>query len=96
MTNASRPSNPFFNPIGQRLLIYTMNNLIIYLLGYLPSNIRKDEKSGPMTIRTFPEPIWDCAPTGDYYSLTCRISRAPCFLHRWAQRIILGVRYRRK
>ena len=50
-------------------------------------------KHGPYTLRT-PEHLWQMAPTGDY-QLTFMLTAAPCFLHRWAQRLLLGIRYRR-
>ena len=73
-----------------------LDRFVVWLLGYRPGNTRSDKKNGPMTIRTWPEPIWDCAPCGDFYSVTYHIARAPFFLHRWAQTVILGVRYRRR
>ena len=73
-----------------------LERIVVWLLGYRPGNTRSDKKHGPMTIRTWPEPIWDCAPCGDFYSVTYSIARAPFFLHRWAQTVILGVSYRRR
>lgn len=73
-----------------------LDRFVIWLLGYRPGNTANKKRCGPMTICTMPEPIWDCAPCGDFFSVTYSIARAPCFLHRWAQTVILGVRYRRR
>ena len=50
-------------------------------------------KHGPYILRA-PEYLWQMALTGDY-QLTFMLTAAPCFLHRWAQRLLLGIRYRR-
>ena len=50
-------------------------------------------KHGPYILRA-PEYLWQMAPTGNY-QLTFMLTAAPCFLHRWAQTLLLGIRYRR-
>lgn len=40
-------------------------------------------------------PLWECAPFGDYYILTFSTNKAPFFLRRWVQRILMGTKYRR-
>ena len=46
------------------------------------------------TIR-FPEPKWDYAPTGDFYSLTIKVYSAPNAFHRFMQTLLFGVKYRK-
>ena len=50
-------------------------------------------KHGPYGLR-LPEPLWKMAPSGNF-EFTIHLTKAPCFLHRWAQTIMLGIRYRR-
>lgn len=40
------------------------------------------------------EYLWEMAPTGNY-QVTFMLTAAPCVLHRWAQTLLLGIRYRR-
>ena len=64
----------------------------IFLFGKRFGNT-EGAKHGPYILRV-PEYLWQMAPTGDY-QLTFTLTAAPCFLHRWAQTVILGIRYRR-
>ena len=50
-------------------------------------------KHGPYILRT-PECLWQMSLTGSF-ELTFSLTTAPCFLHRWAQTLMLGIRYRR-
>ena len=64
----------------------------IFLFGRRFGNT-EGAKHGPYILRT-PEYLWHMAPTGNY-QLTFMLTAAPCFLHRWAQTLLLGIRYRR-
>ena len=50
-------------------------------------------KHGPYILRV-PEYLWQMSLTGSF-ELTFSLTTAPCFLHRWAQTLMLGIRYRR-
>jgi len=50
-------------------------------------------KHGPFILRA-PEYLWQMSLTGSF-ELTFTLTTAPCFLHRWAQAVLLGIRYRR-
>ena len=50
-------------------------------------------KHGPYILCT-PEYLWRMSLTGSF-ELTFTLKTAPCFLHRWAQTVLLGIRYRR-
>ena len=50
-------------------------------------------KHGPYILRV-PEYLWQMSLTGSF-ELTFTLTTAPCFLHRWAQTLLLGIRYRR-
>ena len=64
----------------------------IFLSGRRFRNIA-GAKHGPYILR-IPEQLWQMTLTGDY-QLTFMLTAAPCFLHRWAQTLLLGIRYRR-
>jgi hypothetical protein len=68
------------------------DRLEIYIFGKRFGNI-EGAKHGPYILRS-PEHLWQMAPTGNY-EVTFMITAAPCFLHRWAQTLLLGIRYRR-
>jgi|688.fasta_scaffold320403_3 hypothetical protein len=69
------------------------DRLEIYIFGRRFGNT-VGAKHGPFILRA-PECLWEMAPTGDYHSVTFTIQSAPCFAHRWAQAVLLGIRYRR-
>jgi hypothetical protein len=68
------------------------DRLVIYIFG---RRFRKatGAKHGPY-IRLTPEYLWEMSFTGSF-GVTFSLPSAPCFAHRWAQRILLGIRYRR-
>ena len=66
------------------------DRLVIFIFGRRFGNT-VGAKHGPYTLRV-PECLWEMAPTGDYRSVTFTIQSAPCFLHRWAQTVLLGIR----
>jgi len=68
------------------------DRLVIYIFGRRFGNT-VGAKHGHNIFR-LPEPIWQMAPTGNY-EVTFRLTTAPCVLHRWAQTVLLGIRYRR-
>ena len=68
------------------------DRLVIYIFGRRFGNTL-GAKHGHCIFR-LPEPLWQMAPTGNY-EVTFMITAAPCFLHRWAQTLLLGIRYRR-
>ena len=45
------------------------------------------------SISDYPKPEWKMAPTGDFFSLTLHIHKAPNRFYRFMQRVILGIRY---
>ena len=68
------------------------DNIKIFLFGRRFKN-EENAKHGPLILR-FPEPIWEMAPSGSF-EFKVHLTAAPCFLHRWAQTVLLGIRYRR-
>ena len=46
------------------------------------------------SIFRLPEPLWSMSLTGNF-EFTIHLTAAPCFLHRWGQTVLLGIRYRR-
>ena len=46
------------------------------------------------SIFRLPEPLWRMSLTGNF-EFTIHLTAAPCFLHRWGQTVLLGIRYRR-
>tara|TARA_R110000868_G_scaffold199910_1_gene447038 strand:- start:69 stop:326 length:258 start_codon:yes stop_codon:yes gene_type:complete len=64
----------------------------IFLFGKRFGNT-EGAKHGPYILRV-PEYLWQMSLTGSF-ELTFTLTTAPCFLHRWAQTIMLGIRYRR-
>ena len=68
------------------------DRLEIYIFGRRFGNV-VGAKHGPCILRV-PESLWQMAPAGDFY-FTIYLPSAPCFVHRWAQTVLLGIRYRR-
>ena len=64
----------------------------IFLFGKRFGNT-EGAKHGPYILRV-PECLWQMSLTGSF-ELTFTLTAAPCFLHRWAQTLLLGIRYRR-
>lgn len=64
----------------------------IFIFGKRFGN-KEGAKHGPYILRT-PEYLWQMSLTGSF-ELTFSLTTAPCFLHRWAQTLMLGIRYRR-
>ena len=80
-------------PVSGLSVIALLDRIEIFLFGRRFGN-KPGAKHGPYTLRV-PECLWQMAPTGDYHAVTFTIHAAPCFLHRWAQTVLLGIRYRR-
>jgi hypothetical protein len=68
------------------------DRLEIYIFGKRFGNTN-GAKHGPY-IRLTPEYLWEMSFTGSF-GVTFSLPTAPCFLHRWAQTVLLGIRYRR-
>tara|TARA_R110000868_G_scaffold57793_1_gene178377 strand:- start:154 stop:414 length:261 start_codon:yes stop_codon:yes gene_type:complete len=68
------------------------DNIEIFLFGKRFGNT-EGAKHGPYILRT-PNCLWQMSLTGSF-ELTFTLTTAPCFLHRWAQTVLLGIRYRR-
>jgi hypothetical protein len=69
------------------------DRLEIYVFGRRFGN-SVGAKHGPFILRS-PEYLWQMAPSGDFHSIIISLPSAPCFAHRWAQTVLLGIRYRR-
>ena len=69
-----------------------LDNIEIYIFGRRSGNT-VGAKHGPFILRA-PEYLWQMAPSGDFH-FTIYLPSAPCFAHRWAQTVLLGIRYRR-
>ena len=69
-----------------------IDRIEIFLFGKRFGNT-EGAKHGPYILRV-PECLWQMSLTGSF-ELTFMLTTAPCFLHRWAQRLMLGIRYRR-
>lgn len=72
-----------------------MKNIIIWILGWYPGNTHRIEKNYKLKITHFPEILWSMTPVGDYFAVSFHICSAPCFIHRWLQNILLGIKYKR-
>ena len=70
----------------------TMDNIEIFLFGKRFGNY-EGAKHGSSIFR-LPEPLWRMSLTGNF-EFTIHLTAAPCFLHRWAQTVLLGIHYRR-
>jgi hypothetical protein len=68
------------------------DRLEIYIFGRRFGNT-VGAKHGPFILRA-PEYLWQMAPSGDFH-FTISLPSAPCCAHRWAQAVLLGIRYRR-
>ena len=68
------------------------DRLEIYIFGKRFGNT-VGSKHGPYILRS-PEYLWQMSLTGSF-ELTFTLPTAPCFAHRWAQAVLLGIRYRR-
>jgi len=68
------------------------DRLEIYIFGRRFGNT-VGAKHGLYILRS-PEYLWQMSLTGSF-ELTFTLTTAPCFLHRWAQTVLLGIRYRR-
>jgi hypothetical protein len=66
------------------------DRLEIYIVGRRFGNT-VGAKHGPFILRS-PEYLWQMAPSGDFHFFIS-LPTAPCCAHRWAQRILLGIRY---
>lgn len=54
----------------------------------------KSRRVGGMQLRVSNPPIFEYAPTGDWFSLTLHIYVAPNVIHRAMQRAAFGIKYR--
>ena len=68
------------------------DRLEIYIFGRRFGNT-VGAKHGPFIMRA-PEYLWQMAPSGDFHFIIS-LPSAPCCAHRWAQAVLLGMRYRR-
>ena len=68
------------------------DRLEIYIFGRRFGNT-VGAKHGPFILRA-PEYLWQMSLTGSF-EFTFTLTTAPCFAHRWAQTVLLGIRYRR-
>jgi len=66
------------------------DRLEIYIFGRRFGNT-VGAKHGPYILRAS-EYLWQMAPSGDFH-FSISLPTAPCFLHRWAQTVLLGIRY---
>ncbi len=68
----------------------TMQWLVMWLTG-----ITIEKKTNlPDSFYTCKATGWQYAPTGDWYSMTVYINKAPNLAHRFMQRLLFGVKYR--
>ena len=71
---------------------HLIDSIEIFIFGRRFGN-EEGAKHGPYILRV-PEYLWQMSLTGSF-ELTFTLTTAPCFLHRWAQTVLLGIRYRR-
>lgn len=74
-----------------------MIDFIVWLTGHRPGNRYRSynaDEQGCVKFSTYPDHLWICMFTGhpDTY---ISIPSAPCFIHRWMQLLVLGIRYKR-
>ena len=73
-----------------------VGEFFIWLFGRpLPYGKVVEKETFGLKLVVAPPNYWEMAPTGDFY-LTFHIPYAPNVIHRLMQRIILGIKYRRK
>ena len=71
---------------------HLIDSIEIFIFGRRFGN-EEGAKHGPSILRV-PVYLWKMAPSGNF-EFTIDLTAAPCFLHRWAQTLMLGIRYRR-
>jgi len=72
-----------------------IGNIAIWIFGSFWFENRSESHPDSFYALIYPKYLWEFAPCGDFYSLTVMLNKAPCFLHRWLQRLLLGMKYRR-
>lgn len=74
-----------------------MREFIIWVWGSVPFEIPFEiiGTEGEFQMRVIRPPLWEMAPTGDFFSLMLGVHTAPCVFHRIAQRLVFGIKYRR-